>query len=121
MSVDSTSDKINLFSKERQRLQDEKDQERRRADALEKQLRDPLVDSLVHKSRGLFSANDLEELSLDDLQLMQRTFVGDVADTYGAFLEQRERKRQADAAESQRGVIGAYNSETGKFEGGANL
>ena len=95
---------------------DEIEKAKQHADALEKQLRDPLIAFLVINGKGSFNENDLTELSLEDLKVVKRTFIGDVAENYEAFLSERERKRQA--AIPLQGTVGAYNQETKEFEKG---
>jgi hypothetical protein len=102
MSSESEKDALTV---ENQHLKDEVER-----------LKSPFIDSLVTDSKGYFSRDPLEKLSIDNLKILRRTFDSTVARDYQAFLAEREQKQKA--AKPSLGTVGSYNQDTGKFENG---
>lgn len=84
-------------------------------DAAEKEEKDSVIDELVRDSQGKLTKERLSKDSLDDLYLRKETIQISEPKTFVSVMKQREADQNKPPV---LGTVGAYNQNTGKFEGG---
>jgi hypothetical protein len=116
MSSDST-EKDALIA-ENERLRDSTEKATQHANEIDRQMRQPLIDSLVTDSRGRLKRDALEKLSMETLKTIKRTYIGKVAKNYQDFCDERDQKYRDSQKQNEPLGMGVYNPETKKWEGG---